>query len=412
MALDCTWEPTVQVGVVDASAGPTLNEASGIAQSWLNEDVFWSHQDNANDERLFALARDGRYLATYDLAVPAARDPEDIAIGPGPGSGHYIYYGDIGHNDGIWGCKSDGTGCGGCAAGHNCTERNPRVWRTPEPSVDPAQNYAAVQNHPAVTLEFTYPDVMLGHQQDSETLMIDPLNGDLYIITKRNSPNMIFKRSAPLNSGQLEYMGDVPSAGRPNTGGDISKDGKLIALVRDGANDVHVWERLPGQTIAEAFTNTPCQITGLNHGQSEAVTFDTDNSGTFYTISEGGGQRPIYMTTRSPLTISVQWTPVTSQADFYYRVGWGDTEGAYTDSVNVDSGAVTATVAVDDCGPWFFAAKTCLLRDGTDPCSEWRRAVKEQGSADDGPFFLTGPSCAPPPLGEVWLTTAVSGPGG
>ena len=412
MALDCTWEDPVIVGTVAASTSPTLNEASGLVQSRLNADVLWSHQDNSNDERLFALNVNGAYLATYDLAVPAARDPEDIAMGPGPVAGtNYIYYGDVGHNDGIWGCKAGGTGCAGCAVGKNCTERNPRVWRTPEPAVDPAQAYVAVTNHPAITLEFSFPDVMIGKQQDIETLMVDPLNGDLYVTTKRTNPSLLFVRRAPLSNGELEYVGPLPSTAYANMGGDISADGKLIALMRDASNDVQVWDRMAGQTVYEAFSNEPCTITGLNYGQSEAVAFDTDNSGTFYLLAEGGGARPIHKVERSPLTISVEWTPVASSLDFYYRVGWGDTEGVYTDSVNVASGAVTATVAVADCGPWFFAAKTCVLREGPDPCSEWQRAVKEQGSVDDGPFFLTDPSCAPPTMGEVWLTTAVSGPG-
>ena len=224
-AADCTWDAPVVVGTVDASAPPALNEASGLVQSRHSVDVFWSHQDNANDERLFALHRDGRYLATYDLAVPAARDPEDIAIGPwGDDATPHIYYGDIGHNDGIWGCKSTGVGCSACPAGKNCTERTPRVWVLPEPVVSPDQSYAQVLNHPAVTLEFTYPDVMLGKNQDVETLLVDT-NGDLYLITKRlGTNNMLFRAAAPLGSGVLELVRTIPHT---NMGGDISLDGKM-----------------------------------------------------------------------------------------------------------------------------------------------------------------------------------------
>ena len=53
----CEYEPRVQIGSFDANSAPNLNEASGLAQSRRNPNVFWSHQDNGacTKDRYFVL---------------------------------------------------------------------------------------------------------------------------------------------------------------------------------------------------------------------------------------------------------------------------------------------------------------------------------------------------------------------
>ena len=184
----CDYDARVQIGTIAASQSPYLNEASGLVQSRTQPDVFWSHQDNSGDERIFAIRRDGTYLGTWDLAVGPARDPEDIAIGPGPVPGvDYIYFGDVGYNNGVWGCTPQ-----------SCTERDLIVWRAVEPSVDPDQAFVSVASYPADTITLKFPDAyMVGQRQDVETLMVDPLNGDIYIVTKRSTPGMVFRAPFP-----------------------------------------------------------------------------------------------------------------------------------------------------------------------------------------------------------------------
>ena len=127
------------------------------------------NQDNYNDERLFALRRDGSYLGTWDLDVELGRDPEDIAIGPGPLPGvDYVFFGDIGHNYGIWGCttsSSDTGNCTGCPPNTNCKQRDLKVYRAVEPDVDPNQSFVAVGSYPADTIVLTFPDALMatGH---------------------------------------------------------------------------------------------------------------------------------------------------------------------------------------------------------------------------------------------------------
>jgi len=286
--LVCDYDARVQIGTIAANQSPFLNEASGLVQSRTEPEVFWSHQDNSGDERIFAVRRDGTYLGTWDLAVASARDPEDIAIGPGPLPGvDYIYFGDVGHNNGVWGCTSGA-----------CQERELRVWRAVEPSVDPDQAFVTVTSYPADTITLRFPDIyMLDQRQDVEALMVDPLTGDIFVATKRSTPGMVFRAPYPHSTTEpitMEWVADLPWSGdNQATGGDISADGRMIIIRRYG--DARIWERPSGSTVAQALAGPSCHRTGLGETQGEAVTFDIGNSGTFYTTSEGAGAVPIYL---------------------------------------------------------------------------------------------------------------------
>ena len=298
----CDYESRVQIGTIAADQSPYLNEASGLVQSRREPDVFWSHQDNSNDERIFAIHRDGHYLGIWDLAVGNARDPEDIAMGPGPLPGvDYVYYGDIGYNDGIWGCTThySNTGnCAGCASGADCHERDPIVWRAVEPTVDPNQSFVSVGSYPADTITLKFPDAqMLGQKQDVETLLVDPLTRDIYLVTKRSSPNMVFRAPYPQSTTApitMEWVADMPfGGGSSSTGGEISTDGRMIIIRR--YSDGWIWQRPDGMSVADALNGSYCYRSGLGETQGEAVAFDISGSGTFYTTSEGGGSVPIYL---------------------------------------------------------------------------------------------------------------------
>jgi len=74
-----------------------INEASGIAASRKNENVFWTHNDSQGAPAVYAFNGQGEHLGVYTIDGASNRDWEDIAIGPGPQEGEdYIYIGDIG----------------------------------------------------------------------------------------------------------------------------------------------------------------------------------------------------------------------------------------------------------------------------------------------------------------------------
>src|SRR5260221_9441164 len=103
-ASGATIGPPVQIGTIAASALP---ETSGIVDSRANANTFWVHNDSGDSARFYAINHQGTLLGTFPLGgnppnpPPAALDWEDIAIGPKPDGGNYLYLGDIGDNDSV-----------------------------------------------------------------------------------------------------------------------------------------------------------------------------------------------------------------------------------------------------------------------------------------------------------------------
>ena len=90
------------------------------------------------------------------------------------------------------------------------------------------------------TIYLLYPD----GARDAETLMIDPLNGDIYVVTKRELLGRVYRAPFPQATGSgnkstMEYLGQLPWTGA--TGGDISSDGDEI-IIR-GYFNASLWAR-------------------------------------------------------------------------------------------------------------------------------------------------------------------------
>ena len=84
----------VSLGDVLANA---IDEASGLVASQQNTDVFWTHNDSGDSNRVFAINAQGNFLSSFVLQGATADDYEDIAIGRGPQSGvSYMYIADTG----------------------------------------------------------------------------------------------------------------------------------------------------------------------------------------------------------------------------------------------------------------------------------------------------------------------------
>lgn len=265
--------PTYQTGQVAGTVQTEdLTEASGIAASRRNPGVLWVHNDSGDTARIFAMTPGGALLGTYSLQSVAAVDWEDIAIGPGPAAGvHYIYIGDIGDN----------------AAGRSSI----RVYRIPEPAVNPAQSPVTVTitNWERVTLR--YED----GARNAESLLIDPANGDLYIITKE-TPSRLYHAPAPLSTSATLVMDHLLTLGFSlATGADVAVNGNEI-LVRRYPNAT-LWQRPPGSAFQDAFTSPVCAVPVAIEAQGEAIAFD-HLGGDYYTIGEGQFQ-PIYRYNRT-----------------------------------------------------------------------------------------------------------------
>jgi hypothetical protein len=131
--------------------------------------------------------------------------------------------------------------------------------------------------------------------------------GDIYIVTKNGCDGGVGKIPVSwhknVGAGQTKEVYDMssvmdqpPSQGqgvscsdepyRQWTGGDMRRDGQLIALIRDGPpSSIYFYSRLPNESVVGALSNFPCPYVsstsyGLpNEKKHEAVAF-TDAAGT------------------------------------------------------------------------------------------------------------------------------------
>ena len=244
---DCgVFLPGQQVGTVPFG---TIYEASGLAASRQNTGVLWTHNDSGAGPRAYAMGAQGNHLGVYNLTPASATDWEDMAVGPGPVAGTwYLYLGDIGDNSAV--------------------RQSIQVYRAAEPTVSATQSPVDVNLTGTETITLRYPD----GARDAETLMVDPLTRDLYIVTKRESLSRVYRAAYPQSTTQtitMEYLGQLPWGGA--TGGDISPDGQEILVRRYFS--ASLWSRPAGGSIWDAFATTPCTVPLVSEPEGEAISF-------------------------------------------------------------------------------------------------------------------------------------------
>ncbi len=272
-----TFAPGTNAGNVAIAA---LTECSGLVASRNNPDVLWAHNDSGDSARIFALDTQGRRLGTYNLTGASHTDYEDIGLGPGPlPNVSYLYVGDIGDN--------------------GESRSNIRVYQIPEPAVY-ARQYT---NPPTVGVKgvrgitLNYPD----DAHNAESLFVDPLTGDLFIVTKEATTSHVFTTTqAALNSGTNVILTlvrslafDIPSAA------DISPTGREIIIRQE--EFARLWTRTNGQTISNALAATPVTLPVIGtptEPNGEAVAFDANGNG-YYTLSETSATQPLYYFART-----------------------------------------------------------------------------------------------------------------
>ena len=254
-----------QIGTVVSG---DIDEASGLATSRKNSQVLWLHNDSGDAARLYAINTQGQLLATYTISGASAVDWEDMAIGPGPDEGvDYLYIGDIGDNSAVRGSVT--------------------VYRVAEPVVSSSQSAQTGSLPVSDSIQLSYPD----GARDAETLMVDPQNGDMYVVSKREALSRIYRLtdeqwSDP--SATLEYRGVLTWGGA--VGGDISRSGDEV-LVKSYLS-VYRFDRPDGTDLWDALTVAGTTLPYTAEPQGEAVAYCGRGSG-YFTLSEGLNQ-PLY----------------------------------------------------------------------------------------------------------------------
>ena len=263
-----TFAPGVTNGFINTF---NIYEASGLVVSRQNPGVIWTHNDGSFDGYVFAIATNGHLLAQHYVPGVFNVNTEDIAIGPGPlPQFQYIYLGDI---------------------GDNFTNRSSiRVFRFPEPAAYHYESNSIITSviFGADEITLRYPD----GPWDCEGLMVDPLNGDLFLATKLTNSSRIYRATrAELNSTNditLTFLHETSSSVRSVSAADISSDGALVTTRR--ANRISGWVRTAGETISNLLTRPPTTwpIIGTAAGElnGEAIGFEPNGTG-YFTLSEG-----------------------------------------------------------------------------------------------------------------------------
>lgn len=224
----------------------------------------WAQNDGQNPSEVFLIDTTGQVKMICKLLVNN-RDWEDIAVGPGPDSTMtYVYVGEIGDNKAQYDTKY--------------------VYRFEEPIADTTEKQITLTD----TLRIQFPD----GKRDSETMIIDPLTKDLYLISKREDSVGVYKVPQPYSK---QVMIAQKVAVIPYTrivAGSFSKDG-LEILLKD-YEYVYYWKRSKDESFEQALLRKPEHLPYEREAQGEAMTWTLNGSG-YYTLSETNPLKPAYL---------------------------------------------------------------------------------------------------------------------
>jgi hypothetical protein len=241
-----------------------LTELSGLAASRLHPGVIYSHNDSGDSARFFAMSETGQNLGEFRVASASAEDWEDIAVGPCP-AGSCVFLGDVGDN---------------AARRSQCV-----VYRIAEPDVAVGMP-AGIVKVTGQRLPFVYPD----GSHDAETLLVNPNNGDVYVVSKvANQASKVYRFPTPFTPGTratLVLVGSLGLAGSEGavTGGDLHPCQPKL-LVRTYKT---LWEFTAGsaQPYESVFSATPVLVPVASEPQGESVAYRSNGRG-YFTASEG-----------------------------------------------------------------------------------------------------------------------------
>lgn len=352
----------VKVGNMDSSHV----EISGMTQGRRaeNKGYLWAIEDGANPHLIAVNASTAASAGVWTPTGITVVDVEDVD-GAIVGGQPYIYLFDTGDNGNV----------------HSTFT----VVRYKEPVITGSDGSFAAGDRIQITCEF--PAGNMPSHKDLEAAFADPSNGDLYFITKRITPVLLYKlaHAATYTGTQtLTYLGQLTNDAAFNTisttptgnngyvtGACISPNGTEI-LVCSYLNNWRFSRNKNTQTILQALQQTPTaleSVVGSGNGaeatqqnslpQQESICFDPSGIN-FYTCSElvanSGGSAshyPLYKFRRAekqPTTYSFQ-EGVSS---------YSGTTDTYLDSTNptTDNGAGISMVADYDYSAYPTVSRT------------------------------------------------------
>ncbi len=238
-----------------------LEEASGLVASASNPGYLWSHNDSGHSAKISLLDQEASTKKTYILDKIENRDWEDIALGPGPGANtQYLYLGDIGDNLARYDVKY--------------------IYRFPEPLLDASE----------IISDFDTLMVKLSDEiRDTETLMIDPISKNLYLVSKRQKKVGLYEITYPFTADTLIAERVVDLDLKNINGGSISTLGDEVLL--RNYEHIYYWKKTSNETIVDLLKKPAIELQYDPEPQGESIAWAQDGSG-FFTLSENAkGER-------------------------------------------------------------------------------------------------------------------------
>lgn len=260
-----------------------LDEVSGLAASHRHKDVLWMLDDGGNPARLFAVSQRGRKLATFDVEGVVKTDWEDLAAFDLDGR-HYLLIADTGDNGGL--------------------RKTLQLHVVEEP--------AKVEDgtlRPAWSVAFRWPD----GPRDCEAVAVDPVRGQILLITKKRQPPELFVLPLRSPAGKLQtsalagHLAGVPQASaeekRENaslarlrsqvTAAALSPDGKALAVMT--YRDLLLYRHAPGEEWSKSVARRPRHEELPWMPQAEALDWARNGQG-LYATGEFAPAPLVYLT--------------------------------------------------------------------------------------------------------------------
>jgi hypothetical protein len=237
--------------------GADMREASGLVASERFPGSYWTHNDSGDGPNVFLVDSTGLARMRVVLDGVTNRDFEDIAR-----LGRDIHVADIGDNRAV---RSDIA-----------------IITFEEPPL--AQDTVLT---PSAIYRMTYPD----GARDAETLLVDPLTRDWFIVTKREDSVRVYRYAHPQDASRTVVLERMPGA-LPFTrvvAGDVSADGGEVLLKT--YDQVLYWTRQGDEPLSVTLFRTPLRLPYEPEPQGEAIAFARSGSG-YLTVTERGGTDP------------------------------------------------------------------------------------------------------------------------
>lgn len=259
----CAW---LRAQPLAAVAHPALDELSGMTRSLVTDRWLWAINDSGGGQKLFRLGLDGGDGGVIDIPEVRNFDWEDISAFHWQGQ-PALLIGDIGDN--------------------YASKKLRSLHAVRDPGVD------GRHAEWLWSLHYRYSD----GPRDAEAMAVDPVSGDILIISKRDRPPQVYRlpmpdRAPEPGSKQVAgYVGTVQHLPPPNpldladhpifgflrdwpTALSFAPDGRFAVVTT--YKDAYLYRREPGEGWGETFGRRPLLIDLPQWKQTEAGTVTAD----------------------------------------------------------------------------------------------------------------------------------------